>query len=127
VRPTNGEELTHGTLGGDNVVTIDNGTSNDAVVALVAGGRTQRRFYVRAGRVASAFSVPSGAYRVRFALGTGFVRAPPAFCRDAHGFEFDQVEALDQAELKLTLHRVIGGNARTHSIEPAVVLADSSS
>jgi hypothetical protein len=134
-RPENAEELLSRDRGGHSLVTVDNGTSFDAVVALVAeAGRSVRRFYVRSGAIASALAIPVGEYRIRFALGTGLSDDGKGFCAGAYASEFDRTavimeyptdQGIHYTEERLTLHKVLNGNVASHRIAAALVFRDS--
>ena len=87
----NGKVLAQSPIAGEGVLTIENGTTHDAVVKLV-DERVQRavvEFYVHAGLQASAKRLPDGNFRVIFASGTDWDSERGMFTRDKTFAEFD--------------------------------------
>jgi hypothetical protein len=133
--PESGRNLAEPVTGGHGVLSIDNGTANDAVVAVISNSRSViRRFYVRAHSVATARSIPIGTYRLRFAFGNDFSLATHRFCSLLGAQEFDHRFVFDEAPEpgaveytieRITLHRVANGNAPAHRISPELVFGDS--
>jgi hypothetical protein len=77
--------------------------------------------YVWAGGSATHDAVPDGTYRIVFATGDGWSSRCGRFTarEDVSGFGTDEVFATERSggmvyhsELRLTLHNVVGGNAR---------------
>lgn len=134
--PGSGAELRQGRRGGYSSLTVDNGTGDDAVVALFAHAsrRVVRRIYVRAGERGQVLSIPRGFYSIRFALGADYSRQQRTFCRIEGASEFDRVvefqeisddEGIRYSVQTITLHRVVRGNAPSHTIDPSLVFQDS--
>jgi uncharacterized protein (TIGR03000 family) len=106
---------------GNSVLTVENGTSTDALVRLVRlGAREQlvRNFYIPAGRSFTASNVPPGDYVLRVAYGTDWDIGAGKFTSDR---SFSQTEQFDVTEertstgirysrIRITLHKVVGGN-----------------
>jgi len=72
-------------------LTIDNGTSLDAVVWLVRAqsGKASREIYVRAHAVARLRRVSAGDYRVQYENGTTYLVSRHRFCHSEGPLEFD--------------------------------------
>jgi hypothetical protein len=133
--PVTGEQFTADNRTGHGVLTIDNGTGTDAVVALYDSTlqRTVRRFYVRAGDKAEIGGISPGTYSIRFAFGNGYSRSALRFCNIVGASEFDRPvdftetrddQGIRYSEKRLTLHKVAHGNARTHVIDASLVFVN---
>ena len=134
-QPRSGAELSRALRGGLGSLTVENGTTDDAVVTLVNGytARAARRVFVRAGERGLISSIPVGSYRARFALGSSYSRDSRRFCSVVGASEYDADMVFDEIQdadgvrysiQRLTLHRVRGGNAPAHSIDPSLVFDD---
>jgi hypothetical protein len=111
----------HGTLN------IANGNADDAAVIL-AGNASQvpdRLVYIRGGMSAAMNRIPTGTYRLMFQIGRAWDNEAEMFnCAIATGV-FDQMAAFEEhqttdgveyTEIAITLHKFVGGNARTSSL-----------
>ncbi|MFE0375084.1 hypothetical protein ACFW1M_05765 [Streptomyces inhibens] len=126
-RLANGSFVRDGSRGGLGRLTINNGTSSDAVVTLTRGERTAFSVYVRRGSEATVRSVNSGSYTVYFTTGEDWSAGKGSFTRGCSFEKFDdkanfrtvQVSGGTQyTVLKFTLNKVIGGNATTSQVPP---------
>ena len=79
-------------------------------------------------------AIPSGSYTLRFAFGERYSRAQKRFCILHGASEFDRTIEFEEIEddegivysvNSISLHKTVTGNARTHSIDPKTVFADS--
>ncbi len=111
----------HGTL------TVENGTTEDAVVSLseTTSGQTVRWFFVKAHSSAHLSHIPQGSYSLTYTTGLNWVESDDAFSWQPtyHAFErtLDYTEQRDSERvqyhaLSVTLHSVLFGNVRTRTI-----------
>jgi hypothetical protein len=125
-RPPSGAELGGRHRGGLGRLRATNGTNWDAVAVLVheQTERPLRAIFIRHGESGSMTSIPPGRYRIRFQLGTDWL-TERRFCEPRATSEFDSVFDFDEtdsttgtsyATYEITLHGVLLGTARTHSI-----------
>jgi hypothetical protein len=91
-RPSNGRELIEHTRNGHGELTVDNGSSEDAVAVLVDArtGKTFRAMYIRAGTTAKMLEVDPGQYRLQFAHGQYWDAESWSFCEPAGISEFEE-------------------------------------
>lgn len=113
---------------GRSTLTVENGTSSDALVKLVEDGDLRRlnsAFYVRSGERWVAEGIAPGTYILMFALGQGFDQNTGGFSGSTRYFEFvrriefrevEGPEGVTYGTFRVTLHRVPGGTARTVQI-----------
>jgi len=111
-------------------LTVDNGTAYDAVLELV-DGKTQkaiRVFYVTSGEKFTEDRVGPGTYSVYYMTGTDWNSTAKVFNQVVESGVFDQTatfaeERNDQTgevdfhEFSITLQPVVGGNARTSTLD----------
>lgn len=120
-------------VGGHGVLTVQNGTSVDAVVRLydLHDQRTICWFFVRQNDSASTAHVPEGDYRLAYTMGLDWIEFDDAFRWQPSYGEYEKAfhytEQRDQGgvqykEISVTLHPVHGGNVRTRSISRAEFL-----
>lgn len=126
----NGTEIRkRGHLNGRGELTVENGTSYDAVVLLVDlnTGKTIRTFYVVTGNAFTERQISPGLYGLYFSTGTDWNTASKTFNSAASyshfGENLEYTEKIDQATekvetitYKISLQPVQGGNAE---IEPS--------
>ncbi|MFF5207943.1 hypothetical protein [Streptosporangium sp. NPDC000396] len=122
-RPGNGTILYDGISGGQGTLKIKNGTRQDAVVTLVRGRSKAISLYVRAKSSASVNAVADGTYRIYFTTGYKFSTSKGRFTQNAVYQRFDDrlrftTTSTNSTIWTLTLNPVIGGNARTSSVDP---------
>jgi hypothetical protein len=127
-RPPNGKELAvEGTNEGHGKLTIINGNSEDAAVILASAetGTDDRLVYVRADSTATLDGVVPGQYRMKFQIGKDWdgqaeqfrcVSATAEFDRAASFEELEKSDGIEYTEIRITLHKLRGGNARTTRI-----------
>jgi hypothetical protein len=107
-------------------LTIENGTSQDAIVKLYDPrlGRSIRGVYVVRGESWTITDIPAGSYRVRFATGRDWDADLRAWQRPT-GFDefqevFDFTETVEHyTTWEITLQPIVGGTAKTIEIDPA--------
>src|SRR6202043_4135460 len=115
--------------GGLGQLKIVNGTERDAVAVLIDGVTelSKRAIYVRSGEAGEIASVPAGNYRLRFQLGRQWLREG-RFCEPESTSEFDDPfdfrevatgAGTNYSTFEVSLHPVINGTARTHSLSNA--------
>jgi len=107
-------------------LTVENGTSTDAIVKVVrADGSTVRSFYVVRQSSWTVADLPAGSYFVRFATGLDWDPVLLRFQRDRGFTEFEEVFDFTETEdasgtyystWRVTLHAVEGGSADTSDI-----------
>jgi hypothetical protein len=122
-RPSNGTLIRHPSGDGRGELTIDNGGSNDAVVTLSKGRKPALAVYVRKGKKHTLNGVPDGTYTVFFTGGSAWDDTARGFGRNCafQRFEDPLPFRTTQTQLttwKITLQRVIGGNAQTSDVDP---------
>ena len=133
-RPTNYNSLPTGTriapdfgTDGHGVLTVENGTNDDAVVRLydAATYQTVRWFSVQAGRSARMTAISEGTYILAYTTGLNWVDAEDAFSWHPSYSKFERIlqyqEQSDSGDIQyhdisVTLHPVIGGNVRAQRI-----------
>jgi hypothetical protein len=118
-RPPNGKLIRAGNRDGQGQLVIDNGGSNDAVVTLSKGSKPAISVYVRKDKTSTVRSVPDGTYAVFFTGGVAWDASARAFGRNCAFQRFeDQLTFSGSNGWKLTLQRVVGGNAQTDDVDP---------
>ncbi|GAO11537.1 hypothetical protein TPA0598_08_04480 [Streptomyces lydicamycinicus] len=126
-RLANGAFVRDGSRGGLGRLTVNNGTSSDAVVTLTRGTRTAFSLYVRKGSKATVRSVNSGAYTVYFTTGEDWNGGKRSFTRGCSFEKFDDkanfrtvrvAGGTQYTVLTFTLNKVFGGNASTSTVPP---------
>lgn len=133
-RPTEYNSLPTGTriaedIGADGhgKLTVENGTSEDAVVQLsdVATDQTVRWFFVKAHSSAHKALIPQGTYRLTFTTGLNWVESEDTFSWQPSYYEFEQTfeyreqrdsEGVQYKTISVTLNPVLFGNVRTKEI-----------
>lgn len=133
-RPTDYNFLPTGTRIGEDVgndghgkLTVENGTSEDAVVQLSELGTEQavRCFFVQAHSSAHVAKIPQGTYRLTFTTGLNWVESDSVFSWHPSYSEFERIfqyseqhipKGVQYDDLSVTLHPVLFGNVRTKAI-----------
>jgi hypothetical protein len=128
-RPANGTEAEllrsadgHGTLA------VTNGNLQDAAVILAdqADQGDDRLMYIRSGQQATMTGILPGQYRIKFQIGKGWDKRAEQFLCVTSTDVFDKTKSFTEEErangiefsrLSITLHKVVGGNARTSAID----------
>ena len=115
-------------LGGHGVLTIENGTDQDAVVRMFqpfANDATVRWFFVTAHTSARITQIPEGTFGVRFTTGQGWQPSKLEFCKHPSYQEFSkeltfaeeqEPDGVKYLEMSLTLQPVHDGNVHTTGI-----------
>jgi len=126
-RPPNGKLIRAGDLDGRGELTIDNGGSADAVVALSKGRSPAVSVYVRKGKKYTVEGVPDGSYTIFFTGGADWDGMARAFGRECAFQRFEErlrfrttrtdTQVFYQT-YKITLQPVVGGTARTSDVDP---------
>jgi hypothetical protein len=129
-RPANGYEFEYDqTPEGHGKLTVNNGNAEDAAVILSSSipGTLDRLFYVRGRMEATITEIPPGRYRIVFQIGRNWDSEAEMFrCVSATAI-FDKEEAFEErttatdveySDIHITLHKVVGGNARTTPLNP---------
>ena len=122
-RPHSGTILYGGITGGQGRLTIENGLSQDGVVALVLGRSKAISVYVRDKSKTTAYNVKDGTYTVYFTTGSRFSACQGRFTRDAAYYRFDNhlrfvTTAQNYSIWTVTLQPVNHGNAPASQINP---------
>jgi hypothetical protein len=124
-RPLNGHEFPYDErVKGHGKLTVVNGNSDDAGVILSSSvpETPDRLFYVRAGMEATISGIAPGRYRIKFQIGKYWNPNEEVFQCVSATAVFDKEETYEEQETEtdveyshvhLTLHRVVGGKART--------------
>lgn len=113
--------------GGNGVLTVQNGTSEDAVVRLydLHDERTICWFFVPQNDSASRSTIPEGDYRLAYTMGLDWVESGDAFRWQPSYGEYEKAfhyveqhdhESIQYKEISVTLQPVHGGNVRTKTI-----------
>jgi len=128
-----GTMLTTGYLNGHGKLTLDNGTSGDAVVTVINTGNDQAiaSFYVKSGQKSTLAGIPDGYFTVIYALGRDWDSPSQAFTRNRSFGRYDKKMSYSTTtqvegnwintyydECSLTLHKVPSGNLTTSRISP---------
>jgi hypothetical protein len=125
-RPKSGGELGGVYRGGHGRLNVENGTQYDAVAILVDDptNSPRRAVFIRTHESGAITSLPAGDYRLRFQLGSDWLRER-RFCQTAGTSEFDSLlnfrekitdEGIDYQAFTVTLHTTVGGTATTHQL-----------
>lgn len=130
-RLPNGMLIRFGYLAGSGQIEINNGLSYDAIAKLVVP-KTQlcvAYFYISAGAVHTLTNIPDGNYRLLFATGEDWDSTKAFFLRPRGVSEFSKRLSFETRRryegnyvydeytvMKLTLHPVPQGNAKTHNV-----------
>ena len=113
---------------GNGQLTVENGTDRAAVIKLVRNSTVPYAacaFFVRANDTFKLPAVPNGRYWVVYALGEDWDAATSRFIRHQTCGKFDTLldftsyESGYYSDFSLTLHKVVNGNAITHTISEA--------
>jgi hypothetical protein len=105
-------------------LTIDNGRDVDAVAVLASlAGTPLRAVYVRAGESFTLTSIGDGSYQLYFTVGEDWDLASGRFTRQPRYVRFEknldfQTSGLTYTAIKVTLHPVPAGTARTQTVSP---------
>jgi hypothetical protein len=125
--PTNtpiGEDIDTKGLG---ELTVENGTTEDAVVRLVEvdGERTVKWFSVQAHTSGRVGQIPEGIYRIRFTSGLDWDESATSFRWHPSYSEYERTflykeesdsEGVQYKKISVTLNSVVSGNVRTRPI-----------
>lgn len=125
-RPASGQELSRFSRRGLGRLSIDNGSSSDAVAVLVdvQSGQPYRAIYVRSREVGVFTKIAQGTYRLQFQTGSRWL-LDRTFCIPIAASEFSdylvfaekpEYDGTVYDDMSITLHTVSGGNARTSSL-----------
>jgi len=129
-RPENGTEFdSERTDEGHSKLTVTNGNPEDAAVTVsnVVPKSDDRLMYVRAGMTAIMGGFAPGQYRVVFQIGKEWDEQAEAFNCVSGTSVFDRTASFEEAEtangvefsnIRVTLHKLVGGNARTTPVDP---------
>jgi hypothetical protein len=126
-RLANGKFVKRPAPTGQGELTVDNGTSTDAVVDLVRGAVTALAVYVRSGSSYTAKGVADGNYQVYFTSGTDWDGTNHVFTRDCVFQKFDNTvsfttttsgDTIQYTDDQITLNPVVNGNAKVSDVSP---------
>lgn len=133
-RPTEYNSLPTGTriekdsgTSGHGKLTVENGTSDDAVARLsdATTDQTVRWFFVKAHGSAHMSRIPQGTYRLAYTTGLNWVESEDAFSWQPTYDEFERTlgydeqrdsEGLKYHTIRVTLNSLLFGNVRTRTI-----------
>lgn len=132
-RPTEYNSLPTGTriegdigTGGHGKLSVENGTTEDAVVRLCDDkDQTVRWFFVKAHSSAHMSRIPQGSYRLTYTTGLNWVESDDAFSWQPTYNEFERTldydehrdtEGVQYHTIKVTLNAVLFGNVKTRTI-----------
>lgn len=107
---------------GTGVLEIENGTARDAVLKIVdmLSDRAICSFYVSHNHSFRETQMPDRTCRLIFALGVDWDKVAGRFMGEQSFAEFDQnLDFSAYSEYRLTLHKVVSGNAKTHQLKEA--------
>lgn len=129
--PNGTEILKRSRNGGHGKFTVDNGTAEDAVVELVnvETKKAIRAFYIESGKKFTENHIGLGTYSIYYMTGVGWDASARQFSRRRECGIFDQTATfseqrngetgeIDYHEFVITLHPVVGGTARTSTLDP---------
>jgi hypothetical protein len=127
-RPANGHFVRSNSRAGRGTLSINNdGGSEDAVVTLAKGGKAAVSVYVREAKKYTVTGVNDGKYTTFFTSGTDWDPQAKAFGRHCTFQRFDDPMSFHTIRTatqirwrtwKITLHKVVGGNASTSDVDP---------
>lgn len=122
-RPASGTVLNDFYRGGSGVLNISNGLSKDAMVLLTRNSDNQiMRAYVRAGDKFNISSISDGIYQLFYTIGDNWDENRQDFTTNQEFYRFDDplefktlISGTESTYtiMEVTLHEVLGGNART--------------
>jgi hypothetical protein len=133
-RPTEYNSLPTGTriegdngTGGHGKLTVENGTTEDAVVRVsdATTDQTVRWFFVKAHNSAHLSRIPQGSYRLTYTTGLNWVESDDAFSWQPTYNEFERTldyteqrdsEGVQYHTIRVSLNSVLFGNVRTRTI-----------
>ena len=134
-RPYSGAIINSGSSrSGLGSLSISNGTDNDAIVKLidVSTDTSYREVYIHAYSTATISSIAVGDYRLLFSLGKGYAPSLNRFTQSPSYSKFDSLINFSETKevigntirtnydsYRLTLNRVVGGNAKTSMVDPS--------
>jgi uncharacterized protein (TIGR03000 family) len=111
---------------GLSTLTVVNGTSTDALVKVIrlGDGKLVRNFYIPQGKQFTAEQIPAGRYVMREAFGSDWDTSARRFTKDRSFSETEPFEIQEETTaegtrysiLRVTLHKVISGNFKSHPI-----------
>jgi hypothetical protein len=128
MRPANGAEPAFlGAGDGHGSLVVTNGNPQDAAVLLAdqAGQQDDRLMYVRSGMQATMTGIPPGQYQIKFQIGKNWderaeqfrcVIGTDVFDKTRSFTEEERADSIEYSRLSITLHKVVGGKARTSAI-----------
>jgi hypothetical protein len=131
-RPRNGEEFEAQQTGeGHGKLTVTNGNSEDAavIVSNTLADSGDRIMYVRKKMTATMDRISPGEYRMTFQIGKDWdeeaekfrcVMATSVFDRSASFKENETEKGVQYSAVRVTLHKLVGGNARTTPVDSKV-------
>lgn len=125
-RPGNGVVIVRRGGSGPGVLTVDNGSAQDAYVTLARDGRAVLTLYVHNNAKASAKRIANGTYDLFFSTGSGWNADLKVFTADIAASRFDETfpyaaKGNRYDEWTVTLQPVVGGTAPTSSVDPGAV------
>lgn len=131
VQLLNGQELLRVGPSGPSTLTVKNGTTQDALVKVVAlgSGQTVRTVYVVRQSDWTIPAIAPGSYRLRFALGNDWDPVLQRFQRNTSFAQFEdpfdfEITGGQYTVWSVTLNPVIGGTAQTDRIGADSFYAD---
>ena len=113
-------------------LTVSNGTASDAIVKLSREGEATAVVFVHAADETTVTGIAPGTYDIQFSLGIGYNPETRRFVRNDGFQEFDEPTTYAEARdargtsysvLRVTLNPVVGGNARTETIDEGAFAA----
>lgn len=126
-RPANGKFVHSSSRVGRGTMTIDNNGSEDTLVTLARGHKPAISVYVREHKKFTVTGVNDGRYTTFFTSGTAWDPQAKAFGRQCSFQRFDDpmgfhttrtATQIRWSTWKITLHKVVGGNAQTSEVDP---------
>jgi hypothetical protein len=103
---------------GHGELNVNNGTAEDAEIILYNVERDEqaRRINVKAHDLFQITGIPVGTYELKYALGSSFYEFERSLDYTEHRTEEAEHSWVNYKEISVTLHPVLGGNARTKQI-----------
>jgi hypothetical protein len=127
-RPATGTYLRSGDRSGNGQLTVQNGSTTDAVITLAVGSHARFSVFIRHGATYKVTSINDGRYAVYYASGADWDSTSGSFARECAFDKFDKPMAftttpvaggIEYSTWSITLQPVIGGNASTSKVDPS--------
>jgi hypothetical protein len=126
-RPASGTYLHSGDRSGNGQLTVQNGSTTDAVITLAVGNHARFSVFIRHGATYKVPSINDGTYAVYYASGADWDSTSGTFARECAFTKFDKGLAfttrsvsggIEYSTWSISLQPVAGGTATTSKVDP---------